>query len=847
MVDTKKDENNVPQFPINYRGRRMVYHTPLDKETNRPTDYIVAGTPGEPTIVGGAMLNYAGLAGKIVKGAKEGYDFLELDLWNDAEILEPHLAERIKQIRETHRMDLGIHLRVNLDLTSALGPIWDVNHKSLVTGVLGATEVVKANFILMHSAATPILEFGEAAARTAPSTLVTPWRDNLASFIESPLCFDHETRRRILKGDLEPRLNWNIYIANEENIIDKEKIDRYKTQLKPISEKHDTLPTLENWAISKFVKDIWFPGTIPQAEVMVAIKDVETMREVFDSDERAYNIFETWFDKEKGIWRQLLNKEIENKQKEMEDLSKKSNELIDKLKKEGKNKNEIMDDATFSKLNKEHHLKEEEINNFKRDYKRYYETIESNERQGAKPKDMFYNFFNDIIDLFKKSIGEPVNNDKGEPETSKYPFMTYEKNKKAYNDLIEALKILDAIRKKNHIKIKLFYERYSVADNFSYWIQKGSEGEEQIAYRTLAKWMYVIKDHLYEKIVIEDREVNDWWKENKKAIEKHKKELFGDFNGTDEDNKITFLDPDNIIAYTTVTGGGINVPLRKMVAAVSAKYIQGHLDRPMEKDTNLYLESSKLEEKHFAASMERQLKNMRKDPDGGDTQDNMLGIYEYMYKEGIHFYIETQDVMQEEWRGKVRIMSVTDHIEIIKAFHDYYKFDNVSYTMDFEHLTGNLLNPRQQIELLDDGDAKYISMIHINPPSATQGLHKIIKKMSFDVEYIYNWLHVLKHKGMSGAYFVWEMGKDTGGGTYEAPLAIRALAEELKKDTEPNKLPEKFFGIDANFYAMQLQAIKAHGLDPMREMFFYKPADFTFMGNMARATNAEIADRERLR
>ncbi|MCK5593768.1 MAG: hypothetical protein KAI18_00850 [Candidatus Aenigmarchaeota archaeon] len=868
MAETKKDTDDTPQFPIDYKDRRMVYHTPLDPETNRPTDYIVAGTPGEPTIVGGAMLNYAGLAGKIVKGAKEGYDFLELDLWNDAEILEPHLAERIKQIRETHRMDLGIHLRINLDLTSALGPIWDVNHKSLVTGVLGATEVVKANFILMHSAATPILEFGEAAARTAPSTLVTPWKDNLASFIESPLCFDNETRKRLFDKEtpLVPRLPWNIYYADEEGILDTDKRDKYTTQLKPLSEKNKDLPTLKDWAISKFVKDIWFPGTVPQAEVMVAIKDVETMREVVDSDKKAYELFEKWFDKDKGKWRNIIDNIIINKENKVKNIVRKyisdinNHRLTDPGIKDGiiqalrtrlndqkfeKEKEEI--NNSLSQFIKEYDYFEHFNRNFTTDYKLYFKTILPNEERGSKPREMFYHFFNDVIDLFKKSNGEKVNNDKGEPTKSDYPFMKEEQNKEIYNDFINDLKDLKDIQKKNHVKIKQFYEHFSVAENFSYWIQKGAEGEEQIAYRTLAKWMYVIKDHLYEKIVIEDREVDIWWEQNKKDVEKHKKELFGDFNGTDTENKIVFLDPDNIIAYTNVTGGGISIPLRKLVAAVSAKYIQGHLDRPMETDTNLYLESSKPDEDHFKASLNRQLKNMRKDPNGGDNSDNMLGIHEYMYKEGVHFYIETQDVLQEEWRGKVRIMSLTDHIEIIKAFSDHYGFDNVSYTMDFEHLTSNLLNPRQQIEQLDKGDAKYLSMVHINPPSSVQGLHKILKKMSFDTEYIYGWLYKLKSLGMSGAYFVWEMGKDTGSGTYEAPLAIRAIAGELKKGTKPTELPEQFFGIDANFYAMQVQAIKAHGLDPIRDMFFYKPADFTFMGNMARATNAEIADKERLK
>ncbi len=862
MADTKKDTDDKPKFPINYKNRRMVYHTPLDPETNRPTDYIVAGTPGEPTIP--QMFNYQGLAGKIVKGAKEGYDFLELDLWNDAEILEPHLAERIKQIRETHRMDLGIHLRVNLDLTSALGPIWEVNHKSLVTGVLGATEVVKANFILMHSASTPIIEFGEAASRTQPSTLVTPWKDNLAAFIESPLCYDHETRRRLLNKEnpLVPRLKWNIYDVNEDNIFDKARIDKYNILLKPKHEKNKDLPTLKDWAMSKFVKDIWFPGTIPDAGIMVSIKNVETFREIQDDYNKAYSDFKKLFEKENGSWRKTIKNKLENIKKPVfnslypkvqdkiskDDLLERLNQIqfVEQVRNDTTKQLEIETNENNINLLKNELEKLNKLSFFLKEYEFYFNTIILHETQhGYTTKDIFDRDYSGILNLFNKSIGEKTNNDEGEPTDSDYPFITEASEVKTLKDKI---KFLEDVRDNGYLGIMRYYMERDVAKNFEYWVQKGSEGEEQNAYRALSKWMYVIKDHLYEKIVIEDKEVNMWWKENRKEVEKHKSELFGDFKGTDEENKIRFLDPDNIIAYTTVRGGELNIPLRKMVTAVSAKYIQGHLDRPMETDINLYLESSKPEEKnYFKGSLNRQLKNMRKNPNGGDGPDNMYSIYKYMHNEGVHFYIETQDVLNEEWRGKVRIMSLTDHIEIIKAFHEHYKFDNVSYTMDFEHLTGNLLNPRQQIELLDKGDAKYISMIHINPPSAAQGLHKIIKKMSFDVEYIYNWLHVLKGKGMSGAYFVWEMGKDTGGGTYEAPLALRALAGELKKNTKPTELPEQFFGIDANFYAMQVQAIKAHGLDPMREMFFYKPADFTFLGNMARATNAEIADRERLR
>ena len=56
-----------------------------NKEDNRPVGYVVAGTPGEPTIPAGPMLNYVGLVGKYVLGSRYGYDFLEIDMWNDAE------------------------------------------------------------------------------------------------------------------------------------------------------------------------------------------------------------------------------------------------------------------------------------------------------------------------------------------------------------------------------------------------------------------------------------------------------------------------------------------------------------------------------------------------------------------------------------------------------------------------------------------------------------------------------------------------------------------------------------------------------------------------------------------
>ncbi|MCK5234702.1 MAG: hypothetical protein KAJ88_02565, partial [Candidatus Aenigmarchaeota archaeon] len=706
------------------------------------------------------MWQYQGLAGKIVKGAKEGYDFLELDLWNDAEILEPHLAERIEQLRTTHKVDVGLHLRVNLDLTSALGPVWDVNHKSLISGVLGATEVVKANFILMHSAATPILEFGEAAARTAPSTLVTPWKGNLAEFIEKPLHKDNEAKVRIVdKKEITPRLDWNVF--NEDNGGNGDQ--KFKTQCE--SEPYEKEPTMKDWALARFVKEIWYPGAVPDAKVVVALSKVKSLKEVRRAYKEAFNSLKCYFDVNDSKGNDFFQKRYEKKERSILTLNNdplikdynRLNEIQEELKQARTREDVERLQQEMKELNDKLKGKEDDIkkkietikknlNTFNSEYADFKQLHEYQIGNRATYKGLFSQYFKEMILSLKKSLGDDYEKkefNKTKKVTPPCPFNYDDKEKERLRNHI---KELDKIREKNYVHVMYIYEQMGIDKNYRFWVQKGAEAEEQVAYRTIAKWMYIVRDALYEEIVTNDKEIKKWWseKENQDTVFKHNHEYVYELKkeNTPDQNLEIFLDPDNIITYTNASGDPLNLPIRKMVAAISAKYIQGHLDRPMEKDINLYLEKGKAGEKFFDASLRRQLKNMLIDPQKGETPDNFKTVYRYMYDEGVHFYIETQDVLQEEWRGKIRIMRLTDHIAIIKAFKKHYGFDNVSYTMDFEHLTGNLLNPRQQIELVDgkEGDAKYISMVHINPPSAAQGLHKVIKKMSFDAEYIYGWL-----------------------------------------------------------------------------------------------------------
>ncbi|MCK5299693.1 MAG: hypothetical protein KAJ54_00925, partial [Candidatus Aenigmarchaeota archaeon] len=373
--------------------------------------------------------------------------------------------------------------------------------------------------------------------------------------------------------------------------------------------------------------------------------------------------------------------------------------------------------------------------------------------------------------------------------------------------------------------------------------------EEKMAYHVIAKWMYITKDPLYEYIVAEkysgageneaaeDGEVHKYFALLKK--EKDKEWWINTFrNGIKKKEDMTFemfIDPDNIIKLSEALNGEPHIALKKMVSAVAGKYIQGHFDQRIMPVDNIDMELSGVEKSKYIeagrnpniAAQEDIIKKMKGERKGD------VNVYEYLYKSKIHFYIETQTKLNDGMEGKVKIMRIIDHINIIRAFNKHYRFKNISYTLDFEHLTLNLLNPEEQINMLKSGDGKYVSMVHINPPSSHDGLHKMLGVLTEDIEKIYRWVWMLKEKGMDNAFFVWEMGKDSTR-NLEAPIALRKIKEYLNKNIKYDDLYKEenkgFFGIDKNFEAAQNIAISAHALDPLKDMFVLPEPDHGFMG-----------------
>ncbi len=348
-----------------------------------------------------------------------------------------------------------------------------------------------------------------------------------------------------------------------------------------------------------------------------------------------------------------------------------------------------------------------------------------------------------------------------------------------------------------------YLDHYNFNEIYRYWTTQGSECEESVAYHVIAKWMFKNKDKLYKDIVTADTR-----------------------------------DPDEII-YDANTKphpkSSIPEAVKQIITAVAAKYIEGHLKA---KDPEEY--GVEVDEKG------RFTRNAVKRKD-------FKSVLEYCENHKVHIFIETNmpGTQEAEHRGgappgELRIIKATDHIKIVK----YIDKENLSYCMDFEHLLTNYVDPEEEAEeLLNNkemkGDAKYIRCLHTNAPRPVAGAHGPIFPISNDMYILYRYLHKLRKAGCKDAYIIWEMGSY---GVRESAIAYRRLVHELMKETDPEKLPPEFFGIDETFRAFQNTAIREHAWDPLEGMLQIPEETHTFLSKAAvDKGKADVWKKERFR
>ena len=354
-------------------------------------------------------------------------------------------------------------------------------------------------------------------------------------------------------------------------------------------------------------------------------------------------------------------------------------------------------------------------------------------------------------------------------------------------------------------KIRELLEYYDFDTIFDFWKNHGSECEERVSYHVIAKYLWLTKDKFWVDIV----------------------------GGEYEPDKILKrADEGNEFYYDDGHGKTVDDLVENLITAVASKYIQGHLFT-----THPTRDMRALAEQRIHDHVNK----VKTEIAGDQNCEKATSVYWYTRFNKIRIYIETAMPPQGQ-EGQLRVMSANDHVRLVKHLDDG---EYTSYTMDFEHLMDNFIDPGTDIDTLKDGDGKYITMLHINAPRPVMGTHAPLDLISHDQYLLYVWMYNLKQKGMDNAYVIWEMGSF---GSRESATAFRRLIDCLKKNQHYNNLPNEFFGIDETFEAQQHVAIREHAYDPLEGVLMIPEETHTLLSSAAKEKGklAEWA-RERFR
>lgn len=359
---------------------------------------------------------------------------------------------------------------------------------------------------------------------------------------------------------------------------------------------------------------------------------------------------------------------------------------------------------------------------------------------------------------------------------------------------------------------KWFYEVFSL------WTRSGSTSEEKIAYHAVAKFMFLTRDPLWIDIVEEHGPEIDpddvvQAADNSKARLSELVDVYQEQKNKDRVKKM----------YPNVEVTPIKIA-EKIIAAVCAKYIQGHLFTGgdvwgfkglPEAGRFPHLQSNADSAYRFCE------KNMRINPFDNSEEHWPMQI----------FIENEQPVSAPE--GELRLMRAKHHIALVKAIDDGKL---TSFCIDFEHMMVNMIDPLTETADLKPGDGKYVKMVHMNSVVAFRGAHGPIRRLSRDMDILYRFLFNLRRAGMKNAYIIWEMGSF---GVEQSATAYRAFINALNKDLDPEELKEGtpeydelvkiLYGLDDTFAAQQAVAIRSHAYDPLKGLLMHPEEEHGFL------------------
>jgi hypothetical protein len=258
-------------------------------------------------------------------------------------------------------------------------------------------------------------------------------------------------------------------------------------------------------------------------------------------------------------------------------------------------------------------------------------------------------------------------------------------------------------------------------------------------------------------------------------------------------------------------------------AAVSAKFLEGHLlkafrfikdELPREIEKNKIIETE--EDKRALISISKNLKIAIEIPDARNPAQ--AGLYPL-------------------WRPKQTYIAILATRERLREEGLEEFSGNVFMLIDWEHLATHGVDPLQEFQELTEkipNVGKFILSVHANYPSPLHS-HRPIEIGDI---IIYKLLWILRKAGL-GKYHTTYLIFERGGG--EDPFknsvtALKLMAEQLEKDTPPEKLTPQFFGVAAGEIASeerQLTTIREHAFDPLKGLITVPEEEHGFLGRAA--------------
>ncbi len=256
---------------------------------------------------------------------------------------------------------------------------------------------------------------------------------------------------------------------------------------------------------------------------------------------------------------------------------------------------------------------------------------------------------------------------------------------------------------------------------------------------------------------------------------------------------------------------------------VSAKYLEGLLEKLIWWTENKFIKEEIPRVCKFAKTVDR------------DPEEEKKELTEYA--RNIIFAIENPEARQKEYGGLHLLWRPKAIYAAVKAIRRTQKTERVWLIIDHEHIStqGNdaFIESREIRDTIPDYGS-YVIAVHANHPNPLH-LHDPVEHGD---DRLYELLFNLRKTGFGRSrevYIVYERGG--GEDPYQRSVdALKVMAQEMEKDTDPKKLPLEFYGLKDMMgdTTRQWAQILSHRMDPIKDLLELSEEDWGLLGKQAR-------------